>query len=101
MNKLIYWRSKRKLTVRELAAKSKVSPTTINNLEQGYLKSHALTIAKLAEALEVDISELADFIASPKTVALAILNQQSDGTAVSEVAEGAGTLSALAAASLS
>lgn len=70
MNKLAYWRSTRGLTVRELAEKSKVSPTTINNIEQGYLKSHSSTIGKLANALEIDLTELAELIAGPKSEAL-------------------------------
>jgi transcriptional regulator with XRE-family HTH domain len=58
------------MTVRDLADKSKVSPTTINRLERNHIKSSVLTLGKLAEALEVDVTELAELAENPKTYAL-------------------------------
>lgn len=73
MNKLAQLRVKKKLTVRQLAELAGVSTTTINRLELGYIKSHALTIGKIAEALDVDILELAELIEeSPKESGLAL-----------------------------
>lgn len=70
MNRLSYWRAKRKLTIRELADKSDVSPTTINRLEKDHIKSSVLTLGKLADALGVDVTELAELAENPKTYAL-------------------------------
>jgi transcriptional regulator with XRE-family HTH domain len=70
LNRLSYWRAKRKMTIRDLADKSKVSPTTINRLEMDRIKSSVLTLGKLAEALEVDVTELAELAENPKTYAL-------------------------------
>jgi transcriptional regulator with XRE-family HTH domain len=70
LNRLSYWRATRKMTVRDLADKSKVSPTTINRLERDHIKSSVLTLGKLAEALEVDVTELAELAENPKTYAL-------------------------------
>lgn len=66
MNKLLQLRLKAKLTVRELSEKSDVSPTTITRLENNALKSHPLTIAKLADALGAELTDLTEFITDPK-----------------------------------
>ena len=66
MNKLLELRLKAKLTVKELAEKAEISPTTITRLENNALKSHPITIAKLADALGVELHELKEFIADPK-----------------------------------
>jgi len=63
MNKLTELRAKRGLTVRQLAEESKVSPTTINRLEKGHVKSHPVTIGRLAGVLGVELSDLTEFIA--------------------------------------
>ncbi len=66
MNKLLQLRLKAKLTVKELAEKADVSPTTITRLENNALRSHPITIAKLADALGAEITELMGFITDPK-----------------------------------
>jgi transcriptional regulator with XRE-family HTH domain len=70
LNRLSYWRAKRELTVRELAEKTKISPTTINRLEKGHIKSTVVTLGKLANALGIDVTELAELAEDPKTYAL-------------------------------
>lgn len=62
MNKLTYWRAKRKLTVRDLAEMADVSPNTISKIEKGHRKGTAVTLGKLAEALQVDVSEFAELL---------------------------------------
>lgn len=69
MNKLAELRAIQGLTVRELAEKSGVSPTTINRLEKGHIKSHAVTIGRLAKALSVELTILHEFIVTEKTTA--------------------------------
>lgn len=66
MNKVLELRLKARLTVKELAEKADISPTTITRLENNALRSHPITIAKLADALGVDLTELGEFIADPK-----------------------------------
>ncbi len=66
MNKLLEMRLKRKLTVRELAGKTGISPTTISRLENEQIKSHPITIAKLADGLGVELEELEELITDPK-----------------------------------
>lgn len=70
MNRLSYWRAKRELTVRDLAEKAKLSATTINRLENGHIKSTIVTLGRLANALEIDVTELAELAENPKTYAL-------------------------------
>lgn len=60
MNKLAYWRAKRRLTIRDLARKSGVGIATISRLESGRIKSHLVTLDKLACALEIELAELAE-----------------------------------------
>lgn len=67
MNKLAELRATQGLTVRELSEKSGVSPTTINRLEKGHIKSHAVTIGRLAKALGVELATLREFIVEAKT----------------------------------
>jgi transcriptional regulator with XRE-family HTH domain len=69
LNRLSYWRAKRELTVRELAEKTKLSPTTINRLENGHIKSTVVTLGRLANALDIDVTELAELAENPKTYA--------------------------------
>ncbi len=58
MNKVAYWRIRRGLTVRELSQKSGVNAAAISRIENAHTKAPLLaTLLKLAEALEVDISE--------------------------------------------
>lgn len=73
MNRLSYWRAKRELTVRELSEKTKLSPTTISRLEKGHIKSTMVTLGKLANALDIDVTELAELAENPKTYALSSL----------------------------
>lgn len=61
MNKLLYWRSKRGLTVKELSEKSEVAAATITRIEKGRQKAFVSTAGKLAQALEIDVSELVEF----------------------------------------
>ncbi len=76
MNKLTEHRVTQGLTVRQLAEVSKVSPTTINRLEMGKIKSHPVTIGRLAKALKIPLAELTEFIAveSPKMSGRKLLN---------------------------
>jgi len=60
MNKLTYLRGKKGLTVRGLAEKSGVNASTIVQIEKGRRKAYISTLGKLANALEVDLSELAE-----------------------------------------
>lgn len=79
MNPLTYWRVKRGMTMRELGEKCRVSPTTISRLENGQIKSQWLTLGKLANALEIEISELRELAeegeTSPKLSDREVLNQ--------------------------
>lgn len=47
------------LTIKELAARSGLTPTTITNFEHGYRSPNTITISKLATALGVTYEELA------------------------------------------
>ena len=73
MNKLAYWRGMRGLTVRSLSEKSGVNASTISQIEKEHRKPYISTLGKLANALEVDISEFAGLIEteSPKLEAVA------------------------------
>lgn len=53
------WRSKRFLTMRELAEKADVSLDTVNRLELGG-NAHPTTVRKLAAALNVEPGELVE-----------------------------------------
>jgi len=64
MNKLTYWRGKRKMTIRELAQKSGLNPSSIVRIEQGR-RAYVATLGKLVEALELDLSELAELAETP------------------------------------
>lgn len=66
MNKLVELRVSKGLTIRQLAQVSGVSPTTITRLEGNVLRSHPVTVGKLARALNVSLTELADFMTLPK-----------------------------------
>ena len=80
MNKLLVLRLKNKLTVEQLANKAGVSPTTITRLENDALKSHALTVAKIAEALGVEVTELSEFISRIAKERSVLTNDRSDGS---------------------
>jgi transcriptional regulator with XRE-family HTH domain len=58
VEKLKGLREERALSLRELAAESELSHTTIWNLEQGREDAHPRTIRKLAKALGVPPREL-------------------------------------------
>jgi transcriptional regulator with XRE-family HTH domain len=66
MNKLAIWRATRKLTVRQLAEKAGLNPATVSRIELGKVKANVLTLGKLADALEIPITELAELAESPK-----------------------------------
>jgi transcriptional regulator with XRE-family HTH domain len=55
--RLRYWRHRRVLTVRELAAKAGVAFATISRIENGQ-RAEARTIRKLAVALDIEPAEL-------------------------------------------
>ena len=55
--RLRYWRTRRALTVRELAALAKVAYATISRVENGQ-KAELRTARKLAAALKVEPHEL-------------------------------------------
>jgi DNA-binding XRE family transcriptional regulator len=50
------------LTTRELAEKAHVSPATFWRIEEGKVKPHPTTMRKIAEALGVHPSEIAEFV---------------------------------------
>lgn len=54
---LKYWRLRRALSQRDLAAKASVSQGTVVKLERGQL-ARPLTVRRLAAALEVSVDEL-------------------------------------------
>jgi transcriptional regulator with XRE-family HTH domain len=58
MNILKRLRAEKRLTLRELASKSKVNINAIMSLEKGLSNARPVTIDKLAVALEVDITVL-------------------------------------------
>jgi transcriptional regulator with XRE-family HTH domain len=58
--KLRTLRERRFLSHRDLAKRAGVSPTTILNLEAGRVEAQRSTVRKLAEALEVDPTELVE-----------------------------------------
>jgi transcriptional regulator with XRE-family HTH domain len=58
--KLRTLRERRFLSHRDLAKRADVSPTTVLNLEARRVEAQRRTIRKLAEALEVDPSELVE-----------------------------------------
>lgn len=52
-------RTKKGMTITELAEKSKVCRDTINKIEnQGYTKAKKITLYRLANALEVDVEKI-------------------------------------------
>ena len=59
-HKIVYWRQKRELTQRELAEKVGVSGPAIAAYETGKAKPRITTLFRLAQALDVDVSELFD-----------------------------------------
>ncbi len=73
MNNLARLRAEKRLTLRELAAKSGVNINAIMSLEKGLSNARLVTIDKLAKALEVDITVLEPLMHqvdnSPKTKA--------------------------------
>jgi len=58
MIKLKVWRTRKKMSIQELADKSGVDRATISRIEHGRSKPYGQTLGKLAEALEVDATEL-------------------------------------------
>jgi transcriptional regulator with XRE-family HTH domain len=51
-------RAKRRWSLRELGRRSGVPAGTISGIERGQREPHVLTLAKIADALEVDVEEL-------------------------------------------
>lgn len=59
-HKIVYWRQKRDLTQRELAEKVGVTGAAIAQYETGKAKPRINTLFRLAQALDVEVSELFD-----------------------------------------
>jgi transcriptional regulator with XRE-family HTH domain len=59
MNRVAYYRAKKGYTLDKLAGVSGVNRATIHRIEVGTVRPTALTLAKLARALEVDLDTLA------------------------------------------
>lgn len=59
-HKISYWRIKRGLTQRELAEKVGISGAAIAYYETGQNKPKIETLFRLAQALDVEVSELFD-----------------------------------------
>jgi len=72
LNKLVYWRGVKGLTVRELAKKAGVSPNTISVIEQEKRKGSLVVLGKLAKALEVDLVEFIDLLEDPKELPVTV-----------------------------
>lgn len=53
-------RARRGYTLSELAERSGVTRGMISQYERGYYKPHAVTLAKLAKALECDVAEIVE-----------------------------------------
>lgn len=47
------WRLRQRFTMRALAARAQVSPTTISGLENGHIRANFTTLGKLATALGI------------------------------------------------
>lgn len=60
-SKIKEFRKKRGISQQELAEKSKLDLTTINELESGNREPMLKTIWKIANALEIRMSQLLDF----------------------------------------
>lgn len=60
--KILIWeaRNKRNITLIELSIKTGISKSTINNIENGKVSPTLLQIEKIAEALDVKITDLFD-----------------------------------------
>ena len=58
MNRLQYWRTTKGLSVRELAAQSGVSASTISKMENGHHKAFRITLVKLARVLDAPLADL-------------------------------------------
>jgi len=56
--RLLIERAKRRITIKQLAAKSGVNEHTISAIERGKSKPHAITLVKLADALGVELEKL-------------------------------------------
>lgn len=59
-------RAEKRLSLRELARRSGVPAGTISGIERGQREPQILTLAKIADALEVDIEKLTEEPISPK-----------------------------------
>jgi transcriptional regulator with XRE-family HTH domain len=53
-------RAERDMTVRELAKRAKVDPSTLVALENGHRKARVTTLARLAKVLKVPLDSLVD-----------------------------------------
>ena len=53
------------LSQRELAARANVAPKTVVDIENGKIRPHPATLRKLAEALGVPPSALAEYLQRP------------------------------------
>ena len=51
-------RAERGMSIRDLADKARVSPTSVFNLEHKKRRPHAVTLYKISEALGCDVREL-------------------------------------------
>ena len=67
--KLKETRARKLLTVRGLAEKAGVSPSTVQNVEQGIYRPSLAVVRKLSEALATDPDEVDEFRASVEAVA--------------------------------
>lgn len=63
MKTLKEWRNERFLSVRELAALAEVTPATISYIENGKTIPRQKSMRKIAGALGVEPSDVAEFVA--------------------------------------
>jgi transcriptional regulator with XRE-family HTH domain len=84
INILAYWRAKRGLTMRELAEKSGLKPSTISRIESNEVKPYLSTLGKLAEALDIDLLELVSLAKNPKNLPVTAAKLTRVGATVSD-----------------
>lgn len=70
LTRLKYWREHQRLSLRQLAAKSKIPYSAISLLENGKREPQGRTVHKLAAALGVELAELYGYEQLPALVVL-------------------------------
>jgi transcriptional regulator with XRE-family HTH domain len=66
INPVAYWRAKRDWTVEFLAKKAGIGKATLTRIENWKVRPELRTLIKLADALEIDLKEIAGLANLPK-----------------------------------